>query len=516
MAFAKGSDGGGATLRKKSRRRIFDSPLRIVAFIIISHISPRNAAGHAVKKPDGKRYAWMAFSAICIMSVMWVGIQYNCMNLYAAPVVDDLGISRTQFMAVLSIPAIISASVSLLCFGAIEEHLGLHRMLLIGGIFNTLAFVCWFFMDSVTLLYLGGALYGCGCSITAYNSVAAGVNRWFKRRMGSLMGLANALGNVAGIVFAMVIAALISTVGWRYSFGFCIALSTAATIACVALYRGNPHDLGVTAMYEDEGEAESKSGETASSLKRKAPVAQNGGRFAAQDNGDPVAQGDGAPTAQEGRASTTQSCKISVAQADKAPATLDGVPFRQAICLPRMWLLAFGYLLLGTTTYGLMSTLPLFAVDLGLSQFQGPVVSASLLAAAIMMVPLGAICDRLGTRWAIALCCLLTVISALLLRFDHLPLVGLLISAICAGAAYSACGVCVGTGVKEAFGEVEFGKKLGVCSGFSYIGLALGPALINFVRDMSGTYAIALLAFAVLAAITALIFFTGLHNANHR
>ena len=128
------------------------------------------------------------------------------------------------------------------------------------------------------------------------------------------------------------------------------------------------------------------------------------------------------------------------------------------------------------------------------------------------MVPLGIICDRVGTKWATALCCLLAAASALLLRFNGLPLAGVLISAVCAGVAYSACGVCVGTGVKEALGEVEFGKKLGLCSGFSYIGLALGPAFMNLVRDLTGTYAHVLLVFALFAAVTALVFFAGLRG----
>lgn len=403
----------------------------------------------------------MAYAAICIMSIVWVGIQFNCMNLYAAPVVEELGITRTQFMTVLSIPGLISATVSLLAFGAIEENIGLRRMLLIGGILNTLAFVCWFFMDSVALLYLGGTLYGCGCSITAYNSVAAGVNRWFKQRIGSLMGVANALGNVAGIVFALVIAAIIATIGWRYSFGICIAISAIATIACTVLYRGNPDDLGVHAMYEDE-----------------------------------AADSEAAP-----------GVKAEATQTEKPSGAPSGMPFKEAIATPRMWLLAFGYLLLGTTTYGLMSTLPLFALDFGFEQLQGQVVSASLLAAAIAMVPLGIICDRFGTKWTVALCGALMALAAVLLLVPNLPFVGVLVAAACSGASYSSCGVAVGTGVKEAFGEFEFSKKLGLCSGCMYIGLAVGPALINLVYDTMGTYSYALIAFAICAAVIALIFF---------
>ena len=439
---------------------------------------------------SGAKYAWMAYAAICIMSIVWVGIQFNCMNLYAAPVVEELGISRTQFMTVLSIPGIISASVSLLAFGAIEENVGLRRMLLIGGVLNTLAFVCWFFMDSVALLYLGGALYGCGCSITAYNSVAAGVNRWFKQRIGSLMGVANALGNVAGIVFALVIAAIIATVGWRYSFGVCVVISAVATVACTVLYRGNPDDLGVRAMYEDEAAS------SAAALGGKAEVVPEvGAEVLVPEVGV------------EALASAAAELFDGVTQAENPSAPLSGVPFKEAVATPRMWLLAFGYLLLGTTTYGLMSTLPLFALDFGFEQLQGQVVSASLFAAAIAMVPLGIICDRFGTKWTVALCGALMALAAVLLLVPDLPFVGVLVAAACAGASYSSCGVAVGTGVKEAFGEFEFSKKLGLCSGCMYIGLALGPALINFVYDTVGAYSSALIAFAACAVVITFIFF---------
>ncbi len=429
--------------------------------------------------PEAK-YAWMAFAAICIMAIMWTGIQYNCMNLYAAPVVDDLGITRTQFMVVLSIPAVISATVSLLCFGIIEERVGIRRMLLIGGTLNTLAFVTWFFMDSISMLYLGGALYGCGCSITAYNTVAAGVNRWFKQRMGSLIGTANSLGNVAGIVFAMVIAALIATVGWRYSFGICVIMSAASAVACVLLYKGNPRDLGVVAMYEDE----------------------DGVDDAGVSFGDESVVSDAAAT------------KVVVDGASQAPAdhAPSGVPFRSAVRSPRMWLLAFGYLLLSMTSYGMMSTLPLFAIDLGFGALQGQVVSVSLFAAAVMMVPLGVICDRLGTKWGLALCGALTAAAALMLRMSGIPVQVVLLAAACSGAAYSACAVTVGTGVKEAFGEVEFSKKLGLCSGCSYIGLALGPVLVNLAFDVTGTYALILLLFPVLAIVMVLLFFSTLRR----
>ena len=70
---------------------------------------------------------WKAFSGICVMLLLWSGIEWYCMSLYADPVVSDLGISRTAFMCALSLMAGISATISLTCFGFIEQRVGVRR-----------------------------------------------------------------------------------------------------------------------------------------------------------------------------------------------------------------------------------------------------------------------------------------------------------------------------------------------------------------------------------------------------
>ena len=424
-----------------------------------------------MSKRASSKHAWMAFSAICIMSIMWTGIQYNCMNLYAAPVVEELGISRTQFMTVLSIPAVISAAISLFAFGPIENRLGIRRMMLVGGVLNTLAFASWMLMNSLPMLYLGGVLYGLGCGITAYTCISAAVNTWFKQRIGTLVGVANSLGNATGIVFSVLIATLIAAVGWRYSFAISTALSVLAVIACTALYRGSPQELGVPAMYEE------------------APTGM------AQDGID------GSP---EEPATPAAACPWW------------DQPFNHALRQPRLWLIALGYMLLGTTTYAIMSTLPLFALDLGFGQMQGLVVSISLFAATIAMVPLGMLCDKVGTKWGLAVAAVLMVAAALLFRMPALPFPAVAVAAACAGAAYSACGVTVGVGVKESLGEVDYSKKLGMCSGFMYVGLALAPTITNLVFDLTGTYAVVLGAYIVLAAVMVVVFFATMGTPGQR
>lgn len=454
------------------------------------------------------------------MAVVWTGLQYNCMNLYAAPVMEALHISRTQFMFVLSIPAVISATTSLFFFGAIEQRIGVRRMMVVGGTLNTLSFLSWTLMNSLWMLYLGGVLYGLGCGITAYTCVSAAVNIWFKQRIGTLVGAVNSLGSGAGIVFAIVIGWLITAVGWRYSFALSTVVSAAAVVACAVLYRGNPEDLGVPAMYADavgggtgtaHGDAEGVVGAA-----RGSGDAGNAAVLSAESAAGRDASGNAAAKANGSVVESTVSRDDSALPAQKrgaqAATATDDLPFREALRKPRIWLLALGYFLLGTTTYALMSTLPLFALDFGFGDVQGQVVSASLFASALVMVPLGMLCDKAGTKWGLALIAVIVFAAAVLLRLPSLPLAAMLVVAVLAGAAYGACGVTVGVGVKEALGEVEFSKKLGVCSGCMYVGLAVGPVLTNSVYDALGSYAPVLALYIGLAVAMTAIFFVGMRK----
>ena len=192
---------------------------------------------------------WKAFSGICVMLLLWSGIEWYCMSLYADPVVSDLGISRTAFMFALSLMAGISATISLTCFGFIEQRVGVRRLLIAGGILDTLAFLVLGLAHSLPVLYLGAILYGFGTSVTGYNMAATAVNHWFAQRRGSMVGVANTVGCVSGIVFSPVISALIAVAGWRTSFFICCVLSAAGVVLVAFLYRGNPEDLGVEPLY---------------------------------------------------------------------------------------------------------------------------------------------------------------------------------------------------------------------------------------------------------------------------
>ena len=58
-------------------------------------------------------HARSALVASCLMLCMWVGLWWNCVTLYADPIIGEWGISRTQFMLVATIMALTNAVVQM-------------------------------------------------------------------------------------------------------------------------------------------------------------------------------------------------------------------------------------------------------------------------------------------------------------------------------------------------------------------------------------------------------------------
>ncbi|MCI7505525.1 MAG: MFS transporter, partial [Coriobacteriaceae bacterium] len=164
------------------------------------------------------------------------------------------------------------------------------------------------------------------------------------------------------------------------------------------------------------------------------------------------------------------------------------------------------YFVIGMASYGVMSTMALFAVDFGYPGLQGAVVSVSLIASAALLVPLGAVCDRFGSRWALTICCAAAIVASLLLCVGSLPAAAVFIASACSGAAYNSTIVPVSVSVREAFGARDYSKKLGFCAGCATVGISAGPTVTSMFFDLTGSYHIALIAFAVLCALSAAVF----------
>lgn len=176
----------------------------------------------------------------------------------------------------------------------------------------------------------------------------------------------------------------------------------------------------------------------------------------------------------------------------------DGIAYKDIFRTSQFYLLAAGYILVPMAAQGALSNLPLLTSSLGYEQLSGTFLSVALIASALFFVPAGAIIDKMGTKWMVALATAFLGNGFLLLLFGGTSLGMTYGASALIGAASDACQLPFGISVREAFGSREYSKKLGVISAFVFSALAFGPSLMTMFFDMTGDYRLAMEVFLIM------------------
>ena len=184
----------------------------------------------------------------------------------------------------------------------------------------------------------------------------------------------------------------------------------------------------------------------------------------------------------------------------------------QAMTNPMVLLLCLNYIGIVTASLGLLLFVPQIIKSLGASNMgTGYATSLAYTCAAISMFFFGWLSDRLGERrWLLCFTCALAT-------------VGLIIAGATMGTWWSLAGMCVATagfyGTKGPFwamptmlltGSAAAGG-IAFINAFGNIGGAVGPALVGWMKDATGSYAGGLYGLAAFTAFSALIAAFALH-----
>jgi sugar phosphate permease len=136
--------------------------------------------------------------------------------------------------------------------GVLTDRLGPRRSVTIFLIIAGLGQLLLAMAPSFALALLGRACTGVGASIL-YVAAAKIMAQWFRRReFGTLTGAWTSVANLGGIAAAAPLAALLSLIGWRASFG-AIGVAVLATALLVFVFvRDSPADLGWPAVIDPD------------------------------------------------------------------------------------------------------------------------------------------------------------------------------------------------------------------------------------------------------------------------
>jgi ACS family tartrate transporter-like MFS transporter len=178
----------------------------------------------------------------------------------------------------------------------------------------------------------------------------------------------------------------------------------------------------------------------------------------------------------------------------------------QGLFNPKVLLLSANYLGIGTASLGLLLFAPQIIKTLGASNMgTGYATMLAYICGAIAMVSWGWVSDRLGERrWSLFWACVLAT-------------AGLVLAGATMGTWWALLGMCLSTagfyGTKGPFWAMPSMLLTGTAAagGIAWInsignlGGAFGPAIVGWIRDLTGSYSGGLYGLAVFTGISALI-----------
>lgn len=199
-------------------------------------------------KPRAARmfYGWWIVVVGVLTQLAGVFSLSSTLSIFLKPVTEDLGVSRGAFSLVRTGEILVGALIAPFV-GPIIDRRGGRKLIVGGAIVASLGYILlsrvrafWeFFLVRCTLVVAGDSLMG---SLV----VMVIISRWFVRKRGRAIAVANLGTGIAKVTMPLVAAALFVSVGWRQSWAlFGIATLLLVVGPALAFIRNSPEEMGL-------------------------------------------------------------------------------------------------------------------------------------------------------------------------------------------------------------------------------------------------------------------------------
>jgi MFS family permease len=190
--------------------------------------------------------AWLVAFAAFVALVGAAGFR-AAPSVLIDPLHDEFGWSRATISAAVSINLVLYGVISPFA-AALMERFGMRRVVAGALILVSAGSGLTVFMTRSWQLFLcWGVLVGAGTGSMALAFVATVTGRWFVRHRGLVSGVLTAAGAAGQLVFLPLIAALVTSHGWRSASLVVAGAALLVVPIVVFLLRDHPGDVGTTA-----------------------------------------------------------------------------------------------------------------------------------------------------------------------------------------------------------------------------------------------------------------------------
>ncbi len=193
--------------------------------------------------PNRLFYGWYIALAGAASNFLLFGIAVVGMGVFFEPMRKELGWSAAALAVGQSIKSAEQGLLSPLS-GYLVDRLGPRKLAFVGVVVMSGGLALMSTVHSLWLFYLSAVIMALGQSLGGYTAFSLALVRWFSRKRGRALGLMNA-GNGAGFFAAPIIAALVTSVGWRDTLLILSVVYLVVGLSLASVLRPRPEPYGL-------------------------------------------------------------------------------------------------------------------------------------------------------------------------------------------------------------------------------------------------------------------------------
>lgn len=200
-------------------------------------------------------YGWWVAAAAVILSALSGGVFYFGFSVFFLPISHDLGLSRSETSAVFAVGRL-QGGIQGPLVGSLVDRLGPRIVILIGGTLAGAGLILMGFVHDYWSFFLVYVLtVAMGANAGFFSPIAATLNRWFVKRRATVMGLAFAAVTAGATFIVPILAVLVRAFGWRTAAVAAGIATIAITWPLSALVRRSPEEMGLLPDGKDSAAA---------------------------------------------------------------------------------------------------------------------------------------------------------------------------------------------------------------------------------------------------------------------
>lgn len=218
----------------------------IIAFYKVSQPKPCNGEPLSEQKRRLKRLQWSTFLA----ATLGYGMYYVCrlsLNVVKKPIVDEGIFSETE-LGIIGAVLFFTYAVGKFTNGFLADRSNINRFMTTGLLVTALVNLCLGFVHSFILFAVLWGISGWFQSIGAASCVV-GLSRWFTdKERGSFYGFWSASHNIGEAMTFIIVASIVSALGWRYGFLGAGLVGLAGALIIWRFFHDTPQGKGLPAV----------------------------------------------------------------------------------------------------------------------------------------------------------------------------------------------------------------------------------------------------------------------------